>query len=422
MKRSRSAGSRKTHNSLLENGELDNAQDIRNDKVLLITNSSVSWSADLADYYIAARSLNPNHVKEFSLGTGTQVAGTDGADAATFYSNVIEDISPYIKANDIDAVICCGVPHKCESLPRVLDGLTILTSTASVLAIAVHLTDVFGGMVARAESTVIDVFGGFTSPSLATSIDLSISYRFCDVYETFTNGTLIDSSARTHRLKHPTKEVIAYGSLGIPLTFTTADFNLAKRCISDAIIKTSGTVHVGMQDRITTNSVVTALTAYQSERVRQLCVKYGVPVRHFIEPNGYNADWPEQPPPASYDSATMLAGTLDPVEDAWGMCGSGIDNEAVGAPYINSYNWVQGSWGYEATSIGMNLVRNMINNGACAGVGTWAEPQSSSVPIVDAFMQSLLSGQSMATAMLVSRINMPWYVDCWGDPLYRPFA
>lgn len=380
-------------------------------KVLILVNSDVALSDLIADYYIAARGLDPAHKMIKSLGTSdTLVGGTDGADPDTFYANVVEPIANYVGANGIQAVIgSARVPHLVGAKP---DPSTLNLATMSVLGSARFLRDTEGGMV-RAISNIA------VAPQI---VPLELGTEWFQEPYVFTYGAEQTNVANNAFLDFRVRsDVTPYGRIGLPKfeAAVPAETEVeTKRMIDDAVAKdgigvAGGQVHLGYHDRF-----LPYITGYQTELARLNAVAESVPIKHYIR--SYALDWPIQPPPEDYSYADCIAGILN--ETAFGMVGAAIANQPVGAAYVNSYTWVQGSWGFEATSFGHYLMANMLMNGACAGVGTVAEPQAYGMCETDAFLYNLLAGRTMCEAMFFGKTYFPWMMDCWGDPLYAPYS
>lgn len=399
---------RVTHSMVLNNGSrAETGGDFDPKKILMIVNTDNAYSLELAQYYQTKRGLDPAHILSYAFGNGNTISGVN-ATTANFQNNIIDPIATYILANDIQAVICSFVPVNTGKLLYYTGTFIQGEATSTVLAASVYIRDYRG----------FAYFTGNRHPQHDNEARLQ--------YQGWDNGTIYDALYLPYQYSVsplPVSGLFAgmdkgSGSLGNPHRKDAAGFALAKRCIDDAVDgATSGTVHFGLHDRTKTSTSGNSLVGPQAERARQMCVKRGVPTRHFI--GSYDSNWPLQPPPASYDRDEMLLGNLD--ETAWGMCGSGIANEAVGAPYINSYTWVKGSWGFECTSFGDRLMRNMLDNGACAGIGTVYEPFTGGVGKCDGFMQHLLVGRSMMAAQTLCCPTLAGANECWGDPLYKPF-
>ena len=391
---------------------------VAQDKILLVVNSDVSLSRQMADYYIEARGLNPTHLLTYALGTSdTIVGGTDGVDADTFYTNVLLPVANYIEANAIECIICSArVPIFVETKP---DPTVINLAISAVLGSAVFIRDTEGGMVR-----------GVGASAIEPQVDvIPIGDEDLWFYQPYTQNF---SGSQTYLLNNlfldfrlAPQKVIPYGRLGLP-TFTAgvpieSAFE-TERMIEDALTLESvgdtkaNEVHIGMYDR---PGVESYINGYMAELIRQRCDDLAIPNKHYIR-GAYDPNWPDTPPAEDYSYTDMIAGVLD--ETAIGMIGGAIENAAVGAPYIGSYTWVQGAWGYEATSFGMNLVANMLANGACAGVGTAIEPFATGINEMDTFFANLTKGRNICEAMYFGRTPFPWLMDAWGDPFYAPYG
>lgn len=367
---------------------------INPEKVLLIVNSDVALSTQAADYYVAARGLNAAHRLSFAFGTGLNSSIL----SANVFTSLITPVADYMVANSIEAVFCsAGVPQNQEKP----DGAGVLN---------VSLANLLGHAKYYKNAGTAD--GSFTYwPKYTTNA--SVSY-----------GQPMYIRPRTSYLWKGNPDWVPFGRIGLP-KFDAAvpdeTLVLTQRIIDDALANEHSyksaanlPVHFGLHDR--TNNI----NALSFEFARQCMVAANVPTRHYRLT--YNAAWTIQPPADSYSRATMIAGTLNPTERAWGMVGSAIMNEVVGAAYINSYEILPGAWGYEATSYGSFLAANAILAGGCAFCGTALEPYDVGVIKPYEFVEHLLNGFSMAEAMTFCGAVGGGQMDCWGDPLYRPFG
>ena len=378
-------------------------------KVLLIVNSDVALSDQMADYYITARGLNATHKITKSLGTHeTVVSGTDGVDPDTFYTNVVLPIANYIDVNAIEAVICSArVPHLVDAKP---DPVATTACTSSVLGAARYIRDIEGGMIRGTGSNIIQphfVTMQFESGWFYDPVEVSFGLSTTNVG----NNKFLDF--RTQFISLP------YGRLGLPRfdsAIAVENSTDTQRMIDDAVAKdgvgsAGGEIHIGYHDRSLPD-----ITGYQAELVRQYAVSAGITAKHYIR--SYSTDWPAAPP-ESYSFDDMNAGILN--ESAFGMLGAAIANQNIDSSYKDSYTWVQGSWGFEATSAGNNFMGTMLKNGACTAIGAVQEPLSDGVNQVNNFFVNLLKGRAICEAMLFGKTKLPWYMDCWGDPLYAPY-
>lgn len=381
------------------------------DKIIMLVNSDVALSDLIADYYITQRGLDPVHKITKSLGTSpTVVGGTDGATPDTFYTNVVKPIADYIDANQIQAVLgSARVPHLVAAKP---DPATLNLSTMSVLGSSRFIRDTEGGMVRALTSADVE-------PQLVT---LAAGSGWFQEPFTFTYGSSTTYVSNNAFLDFRVRsDVIPYGRVGLPKFNASVPDETeveTKRMIDDSIAvqgvgAAGGEVHLGYYDRSLPNT-----TGYQLEIGRLELVNRSIPYKHYIR--SYSTDWPSQPPVEDYSYADMIAGTLN--ETAFGMVGAAIANAAVGDPYVNSYTWVQGAWGYEATSFGSFLVANIIMNGGCAGICSSVEPQAYGVCETGTFLVNLLGGRAMCEAMFFGKMRFPWMMDCFGDPLHAPYA
>ncbi len=389
---------------------------LRLDKVLLIVNSDVALSETIADYYVTARGLNPAHRLTFAAGTGNKWTGT-GAD---FYSNVVTTVADYINAHDIRAVICsAGVP---VYAPKYDDDPAQDLLTANTLGHA-------GGCQLLGKTPE----GGGNAQHWAHGY--ASAGTGCLIQPTKLNECRlarweINHAAGGLEEYHPevtpwrvlrNRWVVPFGRLGLPnVSGAPAETESeTKRMIDDAIAceqyrgVPDKTVLIGRHDRVRPD-----ITALQGEQVRRAMAARGIDVQHMT--NTIDAVWDDTFLPDTVDYTDFMAGSLN--LDIWGLLGSAIMNEAVGAAWVNSCTFARGAWCYESTSAGFNTVINVITNGGCAGFGALYEPWSSGVPRIELVGKLLLQGKSMAEACAMGWVKAGWAVDCFGDPLYRPFG
>lgn len=110
------------------------------------------------------------------------------------------------------------------------------------------------------------------------------------------------------------------------------------------------------------------------------------------------------------------------------------DNVAlyVGWYSLNNYNdaftWVNGSIGYHLDSAsapnprtGSNWVKNALQRGITATMGSVDEPYAHAFSRSDQLFRNLFQGANVGDAFLRSMEHTDWQLICIGDPLYRPF-
>ncbi len=398
------------------------------DKILIIINSDFSGSQDVADYYIAKRGLNPAHQLVYSLGTGDYVAGTDASTADVFYSNVIRPVADYIDNNNIKCIILsAGVPIRCTTAPSVTpgsEGISYPMCTGNVLATSRAMRDHGNDEMVKSTTGGYErTFSWDTVTSLAVPIDRSW-LRLFELEVTPTAGNQHATMSLYFWNWLDRKDMVAFGRLGRPTdsqSLAPGEHIEEAYSIIDIALeqegKIEGPIHIGMHDRPPSSNW--DLMGLRGEALRRALTSKGIPVKHYIR--SYDSEWSLQPPVASYDYNTMIAGNLDPVEPAWGLVGTAITNEEYNAPFTKSYQFLRGCWGYEATSYGNRMMHNILRNGGAAAIGTIFEPFGKHLPLYDMFVNRLTEGMSVAEALLLSRCEGIWQADCWGDPLYRPF-
>lgn len=403
----------------------DRTRVITADNVLLIVNSDVALSATIADYYQAARGLT-DHRMAFSFGTASANTTHTPAD---FYNSVIVPVWAYITANNIKAVLCsAGVPQRVKTLVHATSGLQSNLLISSCLGHGGYIVNVLGRMIdgpAGASQKPLEcaqrgstAFYNPYPPPVNLSVYPPGCWFSCDAYhyESRPGYRWADT------LENP--RFIPYGRIGLAAiggapAETEAE---TKRMIDDCIANElsyqdtaegNNLVHIGLHDR-----AQPWINGRDQELARRRLLRAGVAVKHYRR--SYDSGYDIQPPPDSYALADMLAGSLS--EPAWCLLGAAIMNEAYGAPYVGSFTFKPGAWGFEATSAGLNLYNNIITNGGAAGLGAAYEPYADGVPKVDALLFNLLQGRTLATANVLSDGHAGWAMEVTGDPLYRPFG
>lgn len=385
------------------------------DRVLLVVNSDVALSGQVADYYQSARGLI-DHRLTFAAGAGTTWPGT-GVD---FYNDVVVPVAAYIEAHDIRAVLCsAGVP---VFAPAYDPGAIYDLVTSNALGQAVD-------MVLNGATPLGTSYLSFWPPTHSAIPGLGCPG------EPRLSGQEIDFGAMVYKryltvlpleyLARP--QIRPFGRIGMPsiggapaeseaATVAWIDAAIANEKRFADVASGDAPVWLGYHDRVL--SPYWDITGYMSEVNRAALAAHGMPAQIYTDT--YNADWPTKPAD-SFSRADLIAGTLPPAP-VWAMVGSAILNEAVGAPYTACLDLQPGAWGYEATSGGKNLMINILNGGGCAAFGTVYEPFSDGVPRLDHVMPFALRGMSLAEIVARGRVMAGWAVDVWGDPLYRPFG
>lgn len=110
------------------------------------------------------------------------------------------------------------------------------------------------------------------------------------------------------------------------------------------------------------------------------------------------------------------------------------DNAAlyVGWYSLNNYNdaftWANGAIGYHLDSAsapnprtGTNWVKNALERGITATMGSVDEPFAHAFSRSDQLFRNLFQGANVGDAFLRSMEHTDWQLICIGDPLYRPF-
>ncbi len=398
-------------------------------KVILIVNSDQALSGQMADYYGAARGLNPAYRITKALGTGEVVGGTDGADQQTFYDNVVVPVANFMDANETHAVVCSAeVPWRALTVddPTNPPQNICCVATSSYLGCAQFVRDTEGGPIRGVE--VDGSPPGGTGPKYDTieptgSTDNSGIFWLQPEEETYgPDETHWHRNAIMEYGTAPARGAITAvpsGRLGLPKFNANVPDESAletQRMIDAAIDgrgwRATGEIHFGLHDR-----VLPWITGYQGELARRAAKAAGISWKHYQ--NVYSANWPAQTDPVSYDYAQMMLGNLS--ETAFGMIGSAIMNAGMDAPWVNSYTFEEGSWGFEATSNGFELISNIIERNACAAIGSYREPYANGIPDIYALMVNILVGRPMCMAEHYARIRYPWVTTTYGEPLYAPY-
>jgi uncharacterized protein (TIGR03790 family) len=100
--------------------------------------------------------------------------------------------------------------------------------------------------------------------------------------------------------------------------------------------------------------------------------------------------------------------------------------------YIDSFVWQKGAIGYHIASAECVTLRDkrgsgwclkMLEHGVAATIGPVHEPYVQGFPLPELFFASLIAGHmSLGEAYLVSLPYLSWQMVLVGDPLYQPFA
>lgn len=397
--------------------------DIDPAKVYLLVNNSIALSTTIADYYVQQRGLNPAYRRTVSLGTGSTVSMTE----QDFYDLVIVWIANFMDQNPVEAVLCSyGVPWFMDCLddPTSPPTAPMKVGTSSYVGAARFVRDTEGGPVRGVERDFGPPGGpadlrDVVEPRSSTEVDSSFWMQ-----PTTENYSGSESQLWRNALLDGVEEaisVVPFGRVGLPKYNTLIPDETeveTKRMIDDAVAKdgigaAGGEIHFGLHDR-----ALPWVTGYQGELARQAAKAAAIPQKHYVR--SYSVNWPAQTDPEDYTYADMNAGILS--EQAFGMIGAAIANAGVDATYANSFKpWPVGAWGFEATSAGFEVGATVIMNGGCAGLGTIAEPFADGINDELALTNGIISGRPLCGAMLYGKVSYPWFMDCFGDPLYAPY-
>lgn len=396
-------------------------------KVLLIVNSSVALSAQVADYYAQARNLGDHRIN-LALGTGSTI------NQAGRYYDFIKPVGEYILAHDIECVLLsAGCPW------RLLD----------------YRVGLFPGELLAADSG----FGAAASWLLnenfwVASYSRHLSYHYGDIgLMHYNDGELVRNSHNgnpvvvTSEPAAPDGNIYAfakyvnaiwpsviksiqsfpvhkgrsipYGRIGLPkyaAAVPAESFAETKRMIDDALAAEqagpdSKIAAIGVHARV--NSINPPWQWYAWELLR----RRGLSANYYVNAWGSaSSEWFGKQP--DYDYAALMAG--NEAVEAWAWLGGAIMNEPTANPYAASLQPVPGAWGFEATSNGTRFAADLIMRGGCAAIGSELEPFEQGLPDVASIASILARGYSLAEANWFTSPS-PWRVSVLGDPLYRPF-
>jgi hypothetical protein len=143
-------------------------------------------------------------------------------------------------------------------------------------------------------------------------------------------------------------------------------------------------------------------------------------------------------------SAAGFPSKLDLKPESWTQPKGGIGDQAAGASfYVGWYNVLNfqnifGQQGLARGAIAWHIASdeaqdiwdpngkgwcvNLMRRGAAVTLGPVREPYVSAFPHGDVFVESLLSGATVAESYWLALPHISWAIVLLGDPLYRPFS
>lgn len=450
-------------------------------KVLVLHNTAYSSSKTVADYYVAARGLDPAHVLGFDFGTSGYITDLSG-----FIASTLSPIANYIDANGIRAVVLSiNIPTKVRqfvtspqyngdsSLCRAISFAREIIATNN--ARPVHWLRVNAKFISST---------GFATISDAALTPTDYIFNFVD-----------DTP--------PSPPGIPCGRLGYHAGMGSDDSALAIRCIDDAIYyerngnPRAEAVVFGLSTRVAYMTQGNAYLAYSAMRS-------AIATAHVYDGNfdnrssasysaGYTSlPWSFSRPPVTIPSASQFllsgrtlikttgsgsfsagetvqsgtatgvvridggggsvilergassagwnvganlvglssgtsrvisavqigSGTPTPIP-VWGWIGLGAEN--IGDAWADSVSFSRGSWMLESTSSGIS--KYSLARGACCAVVPIQEPYNLGLPMLGSFASRLIDGYSIEEAVFASTLTGQYANSCevWGDPLYSPF-
>lgn len=440
--------------------------------VVFNTNAAATESETLADYYISARSLNPDLKHGIDFGTTNQFISGQHNATGTFYLNIVIPFADWCRENDVESVIVSNeVPEAVSGLMAGPNGVD-RTYKAGVLAClaACHTLVTDGEML-------FSKFGHFISnpPFL---IEHFIRKHFLTArkgdyrlpleelwYEDHVFPHLDDTGIyqRTYlpreidpnRGARPSAEVytdrtniMPNGRIGLYPTPTVKEagwndtFAECKVLIDDAIIaeRAGWIVHRNLQHNGLHYAYTIQLNMHESavpfEGMRAAgwnvkgCVRDDWEVAGLSPYKAFPDTWDRFTTCAevmeeysilgdSYDHDTMYLGNLN--ERSFATAGCSLTNASNGN-WANSFTFERGAYHMLSTSFPSNTLASALAHGACSGISGTLEPLSGNTGFIPFTMIGLIAGKSMMESHFdFYQSRMTTHTHAAGDPLYTPY-
>lgn len=449
-------------------------------KILVLHNTAYSSSKTVADYYVAARGLDPAHVIGINFGTSDTI--TD----LTSLSSMLSTIANSVATNGIQAIVLSiNIPARVRHY---------VTSPQ------------YNG-----DSALCRVIGNasqvLSSGGEKPNHRPQVGARFISStgFATISDAALTASEYVFNWLDHvqPSPASLPCGRLGYHAGMGSDDSALAIRCIDDAIYyerngnPRAEAVVFGLSTRVAYMTHGNAYLAYSAMRS-------AIATAHVYDGNfdnrssasysaGYTSlPWSFSRPPVTIPSASQFllsgrtlikttgsgsfeagetvqsgtatgvvridggggsvvlergassvgwniganlvglssgtsrvisavqigSGTPTPIP-VWGWIGLGAEN--IGDAWADSVSFSRGAWMLESTSSGVS--KYALSRGACCAVVPVQEPYNLGLPMLGSLASRLIDGYSIEEAVFASTLEGVYgnSVEVWGDPLYSPF-
>ena len=346
-----------------------------NERVLVVYNSNVPESLDVATHYRTARSIPSANLCAIAPPSTTSLTQVQ------YNSSVRTPVRACLKAAGprtiLYIVLSWGTPYK-------------FTTDSRSFAIDSALADVW--------DEVNSTFALHPDPPVNTNPYYANAQSLGNVYPPFVSM----SAYRTMGTKH----IYSVWRLDAP---TPA---LAKGLVDKAIqAETSGLSGIGCFDRNRGDITLQGDAGYIAgdwdlSRAASFTQQAGFTA--IEDPN--TAEFGTAPAPARCDGAVLYSGWYS------------YNN------YPNVFTWNLGAMGFHLDSGsaldprgGTNFTALAIQNGITMTGGAMAEPYLEGLVHPDTFYRSLFEGANAGDAMLRSLTWLKWMTLSVGDPLYRPF-
>lgn len=395
-------------------------------KVLVIANSDVAESVQIADYYVAKRALNPAHRMDFALGTSLLTCNGVANTYTNAFNNVIVPVGDYIDTNGIDCVLIApGVPIH---IPCNVGQ----SETTAALGLARY----YKTLTAATWGSPIFMWSDLTPASWQTGkVDVVTNWS----YSTISRNITAQEDANNVRWT-------PHGIIGwLPdhsLTVPTCSFADAKRVIDTACAAeqsdVNGPILWGARDYVP--PYITALHSIEGRSyvptVEGVYFDFdggSTNIRHDYTNDATNNPTDVSPPvPKAFTWDNQGSGSAPIIitnhdghvgkRDLWGTVGSVFRNQEYNSHMFADFNWLPGCWGIEASSYPQLWMTRVLKdyNGSCF-IGTMDEPFADGAPLLYEAMRYISKGYTMAETSCLCAQKLGHKLRVQGDPLYRPF-